>query len=120
MTLIAYSPLAQGLLTGKYRPGGPTPSGFRRWQPLFRGREAHRLAGLLDLLRGIGEDHGGKTPAQVALNWLIAQGTVPIPGAKDRAQASGNAGALGWSLRAAEIAALDAASHHWLKPARAD
>ena len=113
VTLIAYSPLAQGLLTGKYRPGGPTPSGFRRWQPLFRGRDAHRLAGLLDLLRGIGEDHGGKTPAQVALNWLIVQGTVPIPGAKNRAQASGNAGALGWALDAAEVAALATASRHW-------
>ena len=113
VTLIAYSPLAQGLLTGKYRPGGPTPSGFRRWQPLFRGRDAHRLAGLLDLLRGIGEDHGGKIPAQVALNWLIAQGTVPIPGAKNGAQARGNAGALGWSLRAAEVAALATASRHW-------
>lgn len=113
VTLIAYSPLAQGLLTGKYRAGGPTPSGFRRWQPLFRGRDARRLTGLLDLLRGIGEDHGGKTPAQVALNWLIAQGTVPIPGAKNRAQASGNAGALGWSLEAAEVAALATASRHW-------
>jgi len=113
VTLIAYSPLAQGLLTGKYHAGGPTPSGFRRWQPLFRGRDARRLAGLLDLLRGIGEDHGGKTPAQVALNWLIAQGTVPIPGAKNRAQASGNAGALGWALDAAEVAALATASRHW-------
>jgi len=113
VTLIAYSPLAQGLLTGKYRPGGPTPSGFRRWQPLFRGRDARHLAGLLDLLRGIGEDHGGKTPAQVVLNWLIAQGTVPIPGAKNRAQASGNAGALGWSLHAAEVEALATASRHW-------
>jgi aryl-alcohol dehydrogenase-like predicted oxidoreductase len=113
VTLIAYSPLAQGLLTGKYHAGGPTPSGFRRWQPLFRGRDAHHLAGLLDLLHGIGEDHGGKTPAQVALNWLIAQGTVPIPGAKNRAQASGNAGALGWSLRPAEVGALATASNHW-------
>lgn len=114
VTLIAYSPLAQGLLTGKYGPGGAAPSGFRRWQPLFRGRDTHRLAGLLDLLRGIGEDQGGKTPAQVALNWLIAQsGVVPIPGAKNRAQASSNAGALGWALRPAEVAALDTASRHW-------
>ena len=71
-------------------------------------------------MRGIGEDHGGKTPAQVALNWLIAGGAVPIPGAKNRDQAYGNAGALGWSLRAAEVAALATASRHWLKPARAD
>jgi aryl-alcohol dehydrogenase-like predicted oxidoreductase len=46
----------------------------------------------------------------VALNWLIQQGDVlPIPGAKTEAQAIGNAGALGWALRPAEVAALGSA-----------
>lgn len=107
VTVIAYSPLAQGLLTGKYRPGEGAPTDLRGWQPAFRPARLRQLRGALDLLRGIGEDHGGKTPAQVALNWLIGQGGVlPIPGAKTAAQATGNAGALGWALRPAEVAAL--------------
>ena len=61
-------------------------------------------------LRRIGAQHDGRTPSQVALNWLIAKGAVPIPGAKNRKQAEENAGALGWSLTGAELAALDAAA----------
>jgi aryl-alcohol dehydrogenase-like predicted oxidoreductase len=61
-------------------------------------------------LRRIGEAHGGKTPSQVALAWLIAKGSVPIPGAKNREQAEQNTGALGWSMTAEEIATLDAAA----------
>jgi aryl-alcohol dehydrogenase-like predicted oxidoreductase len=110
VTLIAYSPLAQGRLTGTYGPGH-RPSDWRRWQPDFSEANLRRNAGLLDLLRGIGQDHGGKTPAQVALNWLIHQaGVLPIPGAKTAAQAVGNAGTLGWALTPAEITALRAAS----------
>lgn len=111
MTIIAYSPLAQRLLTGKYLTDEIKPAGIRSWQPAFRPQRLRRLTGLLDLIRGIGEDHGGKTPAQVALNWLIQQeGVLPIPGAKTAAQATGNAGALGWALHPAEIEALALAS----------
>jgi aryl-alcohol dehydrogenase-like predicted oxidoreductase len=46
----------------------------------------------------------------VALAWLIAQGAVPIPGAKNREQAEQNAGALGWRLTADELDILDAAA----------
>ena len=49
-------------------------------------------------LRRIGEAHGGRTPSQVALAWIIAKGAVPIPGAKNRTQAEQNAGALGWEM----------------------
>ena len=106
VTLIAYSPLAQGLLTGKYTPQNPPPG--------LRGRRyggiLARIQPLTGLLREIGQAHGGKTPAQVALNWTISKGTVPIPGAKNARQAIDNAGALGWRLADAEVAALDAAS----------
>ena len=44
---------------------------------------------------------------QVALNWCISKGAIPIPGAKNRAQAEGNAGALGWALTRDEVAILD-------------
>ena len=54
--------------------------------------------------------HGGKTVNQVALNWLLCKGALPIPGAKNAAQARENAGAMGWRLNPAEVAELDEAS----------
>ena len=107
VTLIAYSPLAQGLLTGKYTPDNP-PSGPRGRR---YGRERlAKIQPLLGLMKEIGQGHGGKTPAQVALNWTMAKGTVPIPGAKNGRQAMDNAAAMGWRLSDDEMAALDAAS----------
>jgi aryl-alcohol dehydrogenase-like predicted oxidoreductase len=107
ITLIAYSPLAQGLLTGKYTPESPPPG--------LRGRRFKReylaeIQSLIGLLHEIGEAHGGKTPAQVALNWVLCKGAVPIPGAKNAHQAQDNAAALGWRLTDQEVATLDATS----------
>jgi aryl-alcohol dehydrogenase-like predicted oxidoreductase len=107
ITLIAYSPLAQGVLTGKYTPEKPPPG--------VRGRHYNRsylakIQPLLRLLRDIGREHDGKSPAQVALNWVICKGAVPIPGAKNERQTLENAGALGWQLTDAEVAILDEAS----------
>jgi len=48
-----------------------------------------------------------KTRAEVALNWVICKGAIPIPGAKTGNQAMLNAGALGWRLSDDEIAELD-------------
>jgi aryl-alcohol dehydrogenase-like predicted oxidoreductase len=107
VTLIAYSPLAKGMLTGKYTPGNPPP-GLRGRR--YRGEALARLQPLTALLREMGGAHGGKTPGQVALNWAICKGALPIPGAKSARQAQENAGALGWRLTADEVAALDAAS----------
>jgi aryl-alcohol dehydrogenase-like predicted oxidoreductase len=106
VTLIAYSPLGMGLLTGKYGPGKPLPLARRRrpWGML------RHLEPLLETLRRIGDEHGGKTPSQVALNWTMAKGTLPIPGAKNARQAEENAGALGWRLTDEEVSRLDAAS----------
>jgi aryl-alcohol dehydrogenase-like predicted oxidoreductase len=104
VTLIAYSPLAKGLLTGKYSPQA-RPPGMRRY--LFRQARLGKIRPLIQLLRTIGDVHGGKSPAQVALNWVICKGAVPIPGAKNARQARENAAALGWRLGEAEIAALD-------------
>ncbi len=61
-------------------------------------------------LRRIGDKNGGKLPSQVALNWVIAKGVVPIPGAKNRRQAEENAGALGWSIDEEDLARLDEAA----------
>ena len=65
---------------------------------------------LIDLLKKVGAEHGGATPAQVSLNWLLCKGALPIPGAKTAAQVADLAGALGWRLGDGEVAELDAVS----------
>jgi aryl-alcohol dehydrogenase-like predicted oxidoreductase len=104
--LIAYSPLEKGLLTGKYSQENPPP-GPRRGQYADR---LPKIPPLLKLMTEIGQDHGGKTNSQVALNWLICKGALPIPGAKNAAQALDNSGALGWRLSERQVARLDEAS----------
>lgn len=107
ITILAYSPLAQGLLTGKYTPENYTrPTGARQLDPRFSRNGLEKLAPVIQLLKTIGEKYD-RTPAQVALNWLIAQGNViPIPGAKNAKQVEQNAGAIGWSIDEAEVAEL--------------
>ncbi|MEM8806997.1 MAG: aldo/keto reductase [Cyanobacteria bacterium P01_G01_bin.38] len=104
--LIAYSPLGLGLLTGKYSTEGPLPKGLRGF--LFR-QLLPGIAILLDCLREITKERE-KTMAQVALNWCISKGTLPIPGAKTLEQAQQNIGALDWQLSNAEIQELDRAA----------
>lgn len=104
VTLIAYSPLEMGVLTGKYTPENPPPRTRRlRYPPTY----LESVQPLLSRMRQIGEDHGGRTPAQVALNWTICKGAVPIPGAKTPAHVTSNAKALGWRLTPDEVAELD-------------
>jgi len=104
--LIAYSPLEQGLLTGKYdvhnRPPGTRAGSLSRLLP--------KVESLIKLMTSIGQDHGGKSNSQVALNWVICKGALPIPGAKNARQAQENTGALGWKLTDDEVAKLDEAS----------
>jgi aryl-alcohol dehydrogenase-like predicted oxidoreductase len=104
--LIAYSPLEKGLLTGKYAPGSPPPGPRASEYSGLLGR----IGPLLKLMTEIGQDHGGKTNAQVALNWVICKGALPIPGAKNGAQAEENTGGLGWRLTEEEVAKLDSAT----------
>ncbi|HEY7946084.1 MAG TPA: aldo/keto reductase [Acidimicrobiales bacterium] len=102
---LAYSPIGQGRLTGKYSTANPPP-GKRN----FSNHPMDVVDAVVTELRAIGEKHGGKTPSQVALNWIMAKGAVPIPGAKSRDQAQENAGALGWHLDADDVAVLDEAA----------
>lgn len=106
ITLIAYSPLALGLLTGKYSKGnlpqGPRGGLFRDILP--------GIEPLLSTLEAVAKGRR-KTVAQVAINWCICQGTVPIPGAKDLTQAKENLGALGWRLSPAEVEELTRAAN---------
>ncbi len=103
--LIAYSPIAKGALSGKYHDGARV-SGARRRNRWFKPAGLAASRPLIDLLRTVGAAHGGKTPEQVALNWMIKQGVLPIPGAKNAAQAASNAGALGWDLTEDEFAQI--------------
>jgi aryl-alcohol dehydrogenase-like predicted oxidoreductase len=109
--LIAYSPLAKGLLTGKYTTKNPPPGA--------RGRNSggilKEIQPLIALLTEIGTGHGEKTPGQVALNWVICKDGLPIPGAKNAHQAGQNVGAKGWRLTGDEIKALDDASDKFTK-----
>jgi aryl-alcohol dehydrogenase-like predicted oxidoreductase len=114
VTILAYSPLAQGLLTGKYTVEQyKEPTGARRIDPRFSRSGLEKIAPVTSVLHELGEKYD-KTPAQVALNWLIAQGgVVPIPGAKTAQQARQNAGALGWELAESEVARLEEVSRPW-------
>lgn len=107
VTVIAYSPIAKGVLTGKYTPQN-IPPGLRSHK--YNREYLERMQPLIRLLRDIGQVHEGKTPAQVALNWVMCKEAVAIPGAKNARQAQENAGALGWRLTDEEISSLDAVS----------
>ena len=114
VTLIAYSPIAKGLLTGKYGPGGDRPSGLvRRMGRAFGEQNLKKVEPVLNILREIGEAHNTQ-PAQVSLNWLITQrNAFPIPGAKNERQARQNAGALGWQMTDEEAEKLELATLGW-------
>jgi pyridoxine 4-dehydrogenase len=110
--LIAYSPLCLGILTGKYTDPDSYPTGLRGL--LFK-RLVPQAQPLLACLKAIAQ-YRQKTMAQVAINWCIAKGTIPIPGAKNITQAQENIAAQDWQLDAAEIAELDLAAASINKP----
>jgi aryl-alcohol dehydrogenase-like predicted oxidoreductase len=116
VTLIAYSPLAQGALTGKYGPGRGKVTGMRRFRKFFRGIK--RAMPVVEILEETGRAHD-RTAAQVALNWLAAQpNVIPIPGAKNGRQAAENAGAIDFQLSESEMALIDGATRQFRKHGR--
>ena len=113
VTLIAYSPLAMGALTGKYSAAAK-PGGLRKYiAPNFRKKGIAAVQPVVDLLREIGARYD-KTPSQVALRWLVENELVlPIPGAKNTRQAAENAGALAFSLSPQEVEVISRATLAW-------
>lgn len=104
VTIIAYSPLEKGILTGKYSIGN-LPQDFRTWR--YNNSYLARIEPIISALREIGEAHASKILAAVALNWLMCQGAVPIPGARNAKQAQENASAMGWRLDDEEVERLN-------------
>jgi aryl-alcohol dehydrogenase-like predicted oxidoreductase len=116
ITIIAYSPLAQGVLTGRFHPGpagdAETPGTPRRRLPQFRPGRIRKTQPVVDLLRSLARAHGC-TPAQVALAWVTQRQpgvVVAIPGASSPTQAEQDAGTMTLRLSAEEIERLDRVS----------
>ncbi len=112
MSILAWSPLAKGAVTGKYSLDNlPKFEDVRANDPLFLPENFSQLTPLLEKLREIAERRQ-KTMSQVALNWLLASydNVIPIPGAKKREHVTDNAGAMGWRLSFEEWRELEALS----------
>lgn len=117
--IIPWSPLRGGWLTGKYRRGMQAPPGDTRlalasergWSEMWENYANERTWNVIDALLEVA-DEVGKSPAQVALNWVKdAPGvTAPIIGARSMAQLEDNLGTVGWALSAEQREKLDAAS----------
>lgn len=108
--VIAYSPLAQGLLAGRYGPDRRPSGGVRRASPMFSPGRLARTADLASELGEVGRRHGA-TPSQVALAWLVRRpNVVAIPGASSVAQLEQNAAAGDLELSDEDDARLVAAA----------
>lgn len=115
ITIIAYSPLEQGILTGKFHDNPeliksrPGPRKYMKW---FKPRGLEAARPLIETLKNIGE-RVNAAPEQVALNWLVnrhGKTVVAIPGASKPRHAQSNARALAFQLSPEEMDRIDQAS----------
>jgi aryl-alcohol dehydrogenase-like predicted oxidoreductase len=107
---VPYSPLGRGFLTGTFnRPEEFASDDYRRSSPRFQGENFAKNIRLVEKVRAVAAEIN-RTPAQVALAWVLAQGNdiVPIPGTKKRKYLEENAAAIELRLTPAQLAALDA------------
>jgi aryl-alcohol dehydrogenase-like predicted oxidoreductase len=115
ITIIAYSPLDQGVLTGRFHDNPALVkniSGMRKWRGFYKEKFIEKSRPVIEELKEIGARHAA-TPAQVALNWLFSahgETVVVIPGATKITQAASNVGAMSFALSADEIDHLDRVS----------
>jgi aryl-alcohol dehydrogenase-like predicted oxidoreductase len=108
--VMAYSPLAWGLLSGRYDEQSVVPDDIRRHGSMFTRQNLRRAAPLLELLRDVARTHNA-TPAQIALAWILLRpNTIAIPGASRVDQMESNAAAADLELSDEEDRALTAAS----------
>jgi aryl-alcohol dehydrogenase-like predicted oxidoreductase len=114
ITIIAYSPLAQGLVTGKFHanPEMIKGIGMRRHSSMFKPNGLEKSRPVIDLIQMLADKYQ-KTTSQVALNWLInfhGYTVVAIPGATKAKQAEQNTGAMTFALTQEDMSLLDQAS----------
>ena len=118
VTIIAYSPLAQGLLSGKFHDDPDliaTRHGVRRFRPPFWPKRMGQSQAVIDVLRRIGATYEASA-AQVALNWLVTMHgdtVVAIPGATRAAHAKSNVDSLAFELTGGERAQIEEVSRSW-------
>jgi aryl-alcohol dehydrogenase-like predicted oxidoreductase len=111
---VAYSPLGRGFLTGQFRKFEDLAADdYRRFSPRFQGENFQKNLDLVTKVEEIAREKGGQ-PSQLALAWVIAQGSdiVPIPGTKRRKYLEENAAALDVQLAADEMRRLAEAFPH--------
>ena len=110
VAILAWSPIAKGLLATKYSATRRPKDRVRGDEALFKPANIRLMRPLFRALRNVAKAQG-KTSAQVALRWLADHpGVIPIPGVKRLAQAEENAGAAEWSLGSSERKLLDRTS----------
>jgi len=117
VAVLAYSPLARGLLTGKVGPERKFPPGdLRLADPRFMVRNREKIAGMLDKFRPVADAHG-LTLAQLAIAWTLHQPGVThaLCGARNPEQAQENAAAGDVTLSADELATIDGAIGEYSK-----
>ncbi len=113
VTIIAYTPIARGLLSGKYHKTPALLDQLPGWRKADVQRNIERVRPLINIMDEIASKHNA-TIAQVALNWVVnfnGEIVVAIPGATRVSQAEESAGAMHFRLSDAELARLDEASH---------
>ncbi|KZT18982.1 Aldo/keto reductase [Neolentinus lepideus HHB14362 ss-1] len=114
VTIVAYSPLGRGLLTGRYRSPNDFEEGdIRRNVPRYSKENFPNILKITDGLKAIGERHGA-TAGQVALAWLLAQGDniIPIPGTKSVKYLKENLGAASVKLSKDEVSEVRAVAEN--------
>jgi len=109
VTLVAYSPLGRGFLTGQLKtPADFAPDDFRRNNPRFQGENFQKNLALVEKVGALAKQKGC-TPGQLALAWVMSRGdVVPIPGTKRRKYLEENLGALDVRLGDQDLAEIDA------------
>lgn len=93
ISIVAFSPLGRGVLTGQFQCQADIPQGdLRRMYPKYAEKNFPKILELVQTLKDVADAHGS-TPAQVALAWLLAQGPeiIPIPGTKSAVKMDENA-----------------------------
>ena len=115
ISIIAYSPLAQGILSGKFHddPGLiRRRSGYRKYMGAFKPKGLERSRGVVQALKELAEKYRA-TPSQIALNWVInycGEAIVAIPGATSSTQAKDNTGSMRFKLAEDDLRYLDRVS----------